>query len=281
MAVIGGVRVYELIRGNSEGLTRSRGPSAAKAYYVPSWYDRFTVANALIGMISYTAGPTGITINAPGAYPESANMWAQEITIKGVGVPTQGPRQIAWTSAIVEVTYSPGDFATSASQDPTGGNSFDPAAPLIYCTQSLDFSAQVVTLPRGTCTLNDGSNTPLAQPYGRTVGVISMDLTLHTLPYLVPAANRATVGQINSGAIFGCAIGTLMWKGAQTRREFGPDGLLSQETTLRFANRPEAPWDQVLHPSIPSKGWTQVQYNGASVLQSFDFTTLIPPAYQG
>lgn len=276
MANIAGIRVYELRDQFSEQTSWEQGPSAVKAWLVPNWSDRYTVANALLGLVTYSNNT--IDLNPAGAYPDSPNLRCMKLSIRGLGTISQGPNQIAWTSAALVAEYGLIPFQFSRSQDPGGINSFDPTAPLVYATQELDYGAMVVDTPPGSLTLNDGSNTVLNQGYGKTVSVVTMSLTLHRLPYMVPATIRTKVGQLNNAAFFGCDTGTLRFDGIHTSQQFGPDGLITQETNLKFAARPEAPWDQILHPN-GSFGWVQVMYNGSSVLNSFDFTTLIPSAY--
>src|ERR1700735_4500456 len=105
MAVIGGCQVLELVAGFSERNAWQGGPTATKSY-LANWADRYTVANALLGLATYTVSGGGvITLNSPGVYPESTNIFAMDVTIQPVGTPGQGPKQIAWTYAAISVNY--------------------------------------------------------------------------------------------------------------------------------------------------------------------------------
>lgn len=280
MAVISGVTCLELRESFTEGIAEG-GPHASKAYLC-NWVDRYTVANGLLGLSTLSGGVNGtITFTHPYPYPESYNMWAREVSIRGVGKCTQGPRQIAWDKAAILVNYAVPQYSLDQISDPGGLNSFDPSAPLIYASQRLSRGCQVLDLKPGTLTLQDGLTNPKwQQGYGMFIGVNTMHLTLHSLPYLPSATLRAEVGSVNSVAIWGCAIGTLRWDGPDTNRTFNNDGTFTQEVSHAFAHRPIAPWDQVLHPNGTS-GWKPLKYNGASILPSFDFHTLIPTAYGG
>jgi hypothetical protein len=279
MAIIAGVTVYELRESFAEGLSE-QGPSATKAWYVPRWSDRYTVANALLTGSSVTGGVHGaVAFQRPAAYPESANMWANNLTIRGVGRISQGPKQIAWDSAIVTCNYGIPPYQNGgATLDPL--QNFDPATPLIYATQKITRGSMFIDLKPGTCKLNDTGSHSLQQGFAMPVGVNTLNLTLHRLPYLPYAAQRATVGSVNSALIFGAAVGTLRWDGMETEQINNPDGSYAQDVHHVFVERPSAAWDKILHPDGVS-GWTQVLYNGTSILPSFDFNGLIPSAYGG
>jgi hypothetical protein len=288
MATIAGVVVKELMQDLAEGVSVQGGPHATKSYLVPNWTDRYTVANALLFRTTLSGGVGGsIAFQRPASYPDSTNMFAQDISIRGLGRIHQGANQIAFDSAIVTVNYGRTPYNQQQTQDPGGLNSFDPAAPMVYASQELDYSAQVIELKPGTCGYYNGAITiPLNVGVPYFIDLVTMHLTLHKLPYLLPTAFRAKVGSINNAPFFGCATGTLRWDGAKTGTEFLSDGSQTQNTQMTFVHRPAAPWDCIIDPTGATMNWYQVRRpttGGTSILanRTIDFTTLIPSAYLG
>jgi hypothetical protein len=269
MALINGVLCDELTKDFEEGIG-SKGPYATKAYLC-DWNQRYTVANAMLGLVSHSGTSIGFT--GPMVYPESSNMFAREVRILPVGPQSQGPKQIQWTQAIVEAKF--GIWEQSNAND-NGQNSFDQNQPLVYATQEYDFGGQFITIPRSQLKTLAGGN--LDQDFGRIVGVVTYTLTLHKMPFLIGVGARSIVGCINNSTFFGCAPGTLRFDGVKTRRTFDTSGTITQETTLQFAWRPEAEWDKI----FTAGGWTEViTTSGGGVIVSADFTALIPSAYYG
>lgn len=277
MAVIGGVTVYELKQSFQETASQ-KGISATIAYYVPNWTDRYAVANALLGLTSLSGG-TVIGHTSPLAYPDSPNMWATQVTIKGVGRILQGANQIAFTSAVVETSFGIPDFHFESSAA-NSNHSFDPTKPYVYATQKLSGGTQIIQLRPGTIKLS-GATSPHNEAYGLPVAVVGMNITLHRLPYMPLAATRAKAGNINNAPFWGCATGTLRFDSLDTSITHSTDGTTTQDATYSLVYRPAAAWDYILDPN--GSGWKQVVFvhNSASILTSIDFTTLFPTAYNG
>lgn len=278
MANIGGVTVFELHDGLSEGMAWGEGASATKNYFVPNWFDRFTVANALLGLSSYTLVGGHLTINQPGIYPDSSNLMARQVSIRGAGSNLQGPKQIGYTSAIVTVGYSVPQWSPPGS-DPGGLQSFDTSTPLVYATQRIKFGGSWITIPRTKLKTVSGKN--LDQDFGRFVGVNTLSVTLHQFPFLVNVSMRNLIGKINSSPFFASDTGKLMLHGIDTNRTAAVDGTVNQESVLEFSERPEAPWDYTFTGS-GATGWEQVvTQSGSPSIPSGDFTALIPAFYRG
>ena len=203
MPVINGITVYDLARDLTESASLREPTSATKSYYVPRWTDRYTVANGLIGATNYT-GRT-VSFVPPLRYPDSNNLSCMDVSIRGVGKFSNGPYQIAWESAIISCHFSLPNFNVSLNVDPGGYNSFDPAAPLIYATQSLDYGAQVVEIPKKALKYAGGG--ALNVGFGLFVPIVTMNLTLHRLPYMPPIATRSVAGNVNQYTFWGCARG--------------------------------------------------------------------------
>lgn len=275
MATIGGIHVEELVKpGVTENAGLRETTRATKAYLVPNWFDRYAVANAILGFSSYTGHTVGL--NRPLPYPDSPGIYALTVAIRGVGTPSQGPRQIAWTSAIIEVNFGVGSFDVSLNND----NSFDPAQPYVYASQTLDFGVNMIDAPGTSLVLTDGTAIP--GYFALQVNTVVFNLTLHRIPFMPPQTQRVLVGDINSDPFWGCEEGHLKLDGMRTDRQFNTDGTVLQDVSMTFTYRNVAPWDFILHPDGVT-GWIGVNYkhDGQSILTSSDFNELIPTAYLG
>lgn len=274
--VIGGVVCQEIVEGLEEGI-HDQGPVAQKKYLC-DWGSRYALANAMLGLVHGQGGTNpSITFQVPQQYPQSLNMWAREISIKGVGQPTQGPVQLQFPKAIVTVNYAVPQFGYLSNPD----QSLDPSNPYIWATQEIDFARQSLTIERSSLQLANGHKFATTQPYSLPLPTVIMSITLHKVPYL-PAAQIITAIQkpLNNATYLGIGAGYLMFNGGKSHMEASTDGTYTQELTLNFAYRPLLRWDEVYDPDGVS-GPVQVQYNGAAILLRSDLSTLVPSAYHG
>lgn len=274
MAIINGITVQEMREGFEEGV-HDQGPTATKKYLC-DWADRFRVANGLLGFSTGAGSGGSITMTSPMLYPESANLYAREITIEGKGKATQGPVQIQFAQAVVTVNYG----VSSWGPAPLPDMSIDPGMPFVYATQELDFAREMVTIPKSAVTLANG-NKLKDLPYAFPIVQAIMTIGLQRVPYL-PAAQVVTAMQrpLNSTTFLGVAPGYLMFNGCKSHRENQSDGSYTQNLTLVFAYRPVLRWDEVFDPNGTS-GPQQVRYNGAAILLRSNLATLIPAVYGG
>ena len=278
MATIGGITCQEIVDGLNEGV-HQQGPVAQKKYLC-DWGSRYTVANALLGLVSGSGGSNpNITHSNPLQYPESPNMWAREIAIEGKGQPTQGPVQLQFPKALITVNYGVPQFGYLTYPD----QSIDPGNPYVWATQEIDFGRQMVTVPNAALTLASGSEFNSTVPYAFTLPTMVMSITLHKVPYLGAMASliwNATKNPINNATYLGIPAGYLLFNGARTHMEASTDGTYVQEITLNFGARGILRWDEVFDPD-GSHGPTQVKYNGSAILPRSDLSALIPSAYHG
>lgn len=282
MAVtINGVLCQELVDGYSEAYDIQGGPSARKKYLCP-WASRFVVAHGFLGLSSAARPGALITLNLPLPFPELAaestntlaSMYARTVEIEGAGPPIQGANNIAFTSAIITVTY--GNFPwTFAGID---YNQLDPSRPYIYAEQHIDFSAEYITVPGSNVYVNPGGGVvPLNQDWGFFSPIAEMSITLKQVPYLpAPAILAALQAPINNTTYLGCGAGFLMFGGGQDNRTFSSDGTQTSDVTMLFKYRPIAQWDQIYYKG----SWLQVTTSGGTpVIARSDLSTIIPSAY--
>lgn len=272
--IIGGVTCQEIVDGFEEGV-QGQGPIATKKYLC-DWTDRYALVNGLLGLVSGSGGSNpSVTLTKPFSYPESRNLWAREISIKGAGKPTQGILQIAFPKAIVTVNFGVPSFGYLNYPD----QSIDPGNPYVWATQEIDYGREMVSVPSSTVKFAGGGNFNSNTPYAFPLPHMTMSITLHKVPYL-PAAQiwTATKAPLNNATYLGIPAGYLMFRGARTRLEASTDGTYAQEVTFNFAARPTLRWDEA-YDTNGTGGPKQVQYNGAAILLRSDLSTLIPSAY--
>lgn len=272
--IINGISCEELREGFEEGI-RAQGPHATKRFLC-NWADRYAVANGLIGF-STGSGPGGPIVQTPAMrYPESTNMFAQEVTIEGKGKATQGTLQIQFTQAVVTANYGVPQFGYTGQPY----QSIDPSAPYVYATQEVDFGREMVTLEKSSVTLANGhklKDLPYAVPLPHAV----LTIQLQRVPYLPAQAILVAMGKpLNSVRFLGVDPGYLLFEGCKSHMEAMSDGSYSQNLTLVFKVRPVLRWDETWDPDGTS-GPQQVRYNGLPILQRTDLSTLIPSAYGG
>jgi len=273
--IVDSITAQELIAGNTEGGS-NRGPDATKSYLV-EWHDRIPFANALLGFSSGSGPSSGIGFQPPHQHPEVTNAWAQRVTMRGVGKPSQGPKQIQFEKAIVTVNYGFPEFPgfNFATIDPQGQQSFDPATPFTYATQEFDFGGEYQTIPGSFCQFEDG--TIIKERVTEFIGITKMNLTLHWMAYL-PRNVLSYNGRTNDRTFLTGAPGKVRFEGARTSIAFQSDGSARQEVHLSFTYRDVAPWGFVRRKVGE---WEEVLTQTADpIVERKNLMDLIPDAYK-
>jgi hypothetical protein len=282
MAVtIAGIVCQELVADYREGYDIQQGPTCTKSYLCP-WANRFTVAHGFLGLSSTVSIGGLITLSLPLPYPELASessyalasMYARTVEIIGAGPPVQGTANIAYTSAIVRVSFGPFPW-TFAGIDYM---QLDPTRPYIWAEQHLAYSSEFITVP-GRKVFFKSSGKSLDQDWGFTSPKIDMTITCKSMPYLpAPAVLYASQNPISSVTYLGCAAGYLLFNGAQDDPGQASDGTPIRDVSFSFSFRPIAPWDYVYNGALP--GWDQVvDSNSDPIIQRSDLSGIIPAAY--
>ena len=255
MAVtVAGIVCQELVADYTEGYDVQGGPTCTK-YYLCPWANRFTVAHGFLGASSS---------------PSLGGL----ITLKGVGAPVQGAHNIAWTSAIVGVTFGPFPWTFAG----TDLMQLDPTRPYVWAEQHFSYSSETITIP-GRKLFFKTTSAALDQNWGFPSPLMDMTVTCKQMPYLpAPIVLAALMAPINTVTYLGCPPGTLRFNGAQDVPTQAPDGTPTRDTAFSFTFRPIAPWDQVYNGAAHI--WDQVvDATGNPILQRSDLSTLIPSAY--
>jgi hypothetical protein len=283
---IGGKLCQELVADYREGYDIMQGPSAQKKYLC-NWADRFAVAHGFLGLSSVPLPGGLISLNLPLPFPELAqeatsslaSMYAKTVEIEGVGTPYQGQYNIAFTSAIVTVTF--GNFPWTfqgidyfqLDQGQAGGP--PNPTPYVYAEQHISRAGEWITVPGKNVYVNPGgAPTHLDQDWGFWNPLADLSITLKQVPYLPSGvAMLALQNPICSIPYLGAAAGKLILKGADDDRTKSSDGTQTCDWTLSFGYRPIAPWDYVYYRG----SWLQVTDGaGAPIMGRSDLSQLIP-----
>lgn len=272
--IINGVTCLSVSRDYKEGID-GRGPSASKGYLC-NWNDRYTVANGLMGVVSFTGtGHTG-TIKLPtiGNLPESPNAWALSIAIEGKGQPVQNAFDLGYQQAIVWVTYGVPEYGPGPEAQ------IDPATSFIFATQEVDQGVEYVTIPGQALAYADGtpSNIDRVMP----VHHAELTITLHRMPYM-PINTVYQVDNVNDSTFLGAAMGLVKYNGVKISRDYDTAGNVVQKSAFSFSLRPIADWNFVPDPKGTGT-WVLLQYKAGGSAYQFPYSNLMsvfPTAYVG
>ena len=142
--------------------------------------------------------------------------------------------------ALIQAEYRAAKFDFGPLNYNSQNNQIDPSTPLTYCTQEIDFTQEIFTI-------NEHEAGPF--PAKIRIPITILSLTFHKVPYMPMTAVRARRGCVNSTTFLGSAAGLVLFKGAQTTRQWNDDGTIVQEVKMVFEERGSAyPWNS--GPSI-------------------------------
>jgi hypothetical protein len=288
---INGVVCEEIIRGYQEGLEKSL--TGTKSYLCP-WNQRGYVIRGMIGYATFTARNGTVTFNGPFSHPEAPNIFAKSISIQGVGMPYQGPVQLAFAAAIITVQFGVMEWEAFPEQDPGGDQQIDQDTKFLYCTQSISYGAEYHSVPGSKLQILHKSDLggtfalPFNQDKQIRVSHAEMSMTFHRLPYM-PTNFLPLQDNVNDSKFLGCAKGTVKFNGGETTREQQSDGSITQSVRLSLSYRPRYEWNMAPDPYYysPSGGitpgpdaWAILQYKtGDYIFPYSDLSVIFPPGY--
>ncbi|MDR3634354.1 MAG: hypothetical protein P4L84_11165 [Isosphaeraceae bacterium] len=253
-----------------------RGPFAEKPYLV-AWADVNTFCRNLRGISNQSGGVNGNWIfNGPLLYPDSPsdNIYCTEIAIKATGnIAGAGP--IAYTYAIVVVTFTPLTWDGSETSDPFGLNSFGETGPEIAALQtaSQELDCGYLEIPRPRSSLKFADGTKIDTPSVLRLPIITMTITWERLPYLPMSAVRTMAGKVNSTVFLGCAVETVLFEPVRTSRIVMSDGTVVQRVQMGFKWRPYS-WNWAIRPDTGV--WAAItDLGGNKQYQPVDFSALL------
>jgi hypothetical protein len=233
-----------------KGIDLKSGAWINAVYRIDDWADSDAFCRALLGITVLAGGV--VTRTTPHQSPLATALVCHKATVvAGLGNPvTNADGYPDYDGgALVAAEYKPPEFDFSGLSYPD--SQIDPTTPILYCTQELDFTTQIFTLPDAKYKYTaSGLDTDV--PIKIEVPITIMSLTFHQLPYIPMTAVRALRGRVNSVTFLGAAAGLVLFKGARTSREFASDGSVSQRVQLVYEERDAAfPWNYLPSRTSP------------------------------
>lgn len=274
----------------------SKGVDTQSAFYkvrylIDNWADSDAFVNALRGFSSNTGGSGGSTTrSSPHQHPLSPNLFCVSAEAVGNGPPVLNasgyPSYAA--GAIITAEYRPMvpmDYVTSPDMLQ---QQIDPSTPLLWCTQSLDYTSEFITIANSQVKWSAGPHNgqPIAGlAYRVRVPITIINLVFHVVPYF-PSGVPNLQGFINNATFLECATGTVYFSGCRIDREANTDGSVAQKLALTFMRRtgkkssgaPGGATDQLWNslPDPSDLNWYPVAGSGGKTLYDpADFTPLL------
>jgi hypothetical protein len=225
-----------------------QGPFYKVSYYFTDWADSDMVANQLRGYSS-RVGSTTIR-SSPHQHPLSPNLVCMSVDIEGCGQPSLNSSGLPYYSAgfFAHCTYRVWTAGPIPDNDPNYNNQIDPTTPVLWATQELDFGTEEYVHEKNqyTWSTGDALNGKMSGiPIRVSIGIVTMTITYHQLPYLPMTTVRNLRNRINNATFLGAAQYTVRFMGARTVRDFNTDGTVCQKVQLTFKER-EADWNKFL-----------------------------------
>ena len=234
--------------------------------------DGDNFCNQLLGYTSWN-GTSGVYVYAY-QMPLSPNLTCQSAECVGVGVPNLNATGYPSysTGFLVKARFEVPRFNTVPTQDPYNYQGIDQGTPILWCTQNLDFQTDVIVLP-STQYKWQSDNSPCGVPIRIEVGITTMDLTFHQVPYLPSTLIRSLRNHVNTMTVLGSQPGYLLFKGARSQLTMQSNGSYSRTLQLIFQER-DYPWNQLVRRD--SLQWdTPTDSSGHTMYSSADLTPLI------
>lgn len=247
---------YGLSPDGFEVLSDENGYRATGSY-IMLWADAFTFHDQIMGITS--AGRWQFPgSSASSLYTDSVRIVPIALDGSGNALPITGALGMIpgefWTWARVDVTFKTPTSSQSSSDDTAGSNHFDPAAPIYGWEQTVRIGTRAETVDAEKITFDSATTTHPSKD-SATIYKSDMHLTLHC-PYTpsVPWGKyKLFTNTVNLSAIYGCAIGELLFIGADIQPAQGPSGKPGRSITIDLAVS-DGDWNKLPFPGtgVPS-----------------------------
>lgn len=218
-----------------------QGPYYEVLYLFDDWTQSDAVVNELLGLGTRSGGVNART--TPHQHPLSPNLFCRSARVEGLGGMTRNTQGYPkYTDGFtVRATYRPWEILPL--DDPQGYQQIDPTTPILWATQEVDSTEEVVVVHNNNYEWVGGGSAGI--PVKFRVAITVMRITFHRVPWIPVAVLRAFRGRINDGIFLGAADQTVLFPRYSTRREFQSDGSIARQVTLEFHER-EQPWNKYL-----------------------------------
>lgn len=251
----------------------SQGPYVLAQYYFDDYADSNAVLDALKGTVTRVGDSTFRSL--PHQHELYPWLFCVSARCVGLGPPRKNAAGLPDYAGgfTIEAEYRSGvGEAIPAPGGQENAHQIDPADPILWCTQELDFATEAVVVPSHSYKWL-GDNTLAEVPVKVEVPLITCVLTFHRLPYLPMTRIRQKVGKTNSDRVLGANAGTILFPGARTTREVSTDGTIVQKVQLVFKEKPTG-WNTFLRKD--KFVWdTLVDAQGRRPYQSTTFRELL------
>jgi hypothetical protein len=221
-----------------------------RVFQVP-WATRFNFVKALLG---YTSGsPGNLQRIPPDRHPLCNWLWAREVQIQGIGQPGQditvgldGTKTVInWTQARITATYRALDWTP------------DPSIRWNYLTETFDITGELISPSNGVFIWATTPKDQVPEPPGIIFPGIDYTMVHHQVPdaSFNPNLPFTLVGSVNDKAITvgklnALPIGCMLFLGAESHREYAPDGSSCWQVTYKFHLR-NIDHNRALRPGNP------------------------------
>jgi hypothetical protein len=260
----------EMFKGIDE-----QGPYYEVIYLFDDWANSDAIINDLLGVTTYTNATTFRGL--PHQHPLSPNLYCRSARCEGMGGPVlNGQGYPKYDSGFkIRATYRiPVPFgAMQTSDDPNGLQQIDPDTPLLWCSQELDFDTDWHVLPTSQLKYqSDGMYAGI--PAKIQVGVTTMILTFHRVPFMPATKIKTYRGRTNNATFLGSSQDCVLYSGGKVTREWSTDGTVNQKVQLTFRDRDQG-WSKVPRRDNPNTWDTLVDGSSNPLFQQANLTALL------
>jgi hypothetical protein len=245
---------YEIIPDSYSISGDVRSGYRAQVKCLLAWADAFLFADQIFGATQATiVGPVSWTL--PWRFPvTNANLYVTAFSIKPVGVldnPTSIPNKGLkpgeyYKNAIATVDFGTPPYTQQVStDDPKNLQQLDPNNPITMCEQSVKITGRMETRKAGSYLFSAFS--PVTGDFGVVIPESNLVLSFPRIPYLPWQLVQPFIGSLNDATMLGCAKGTLMLTGMDTKEVATSQGL-GQSLQLEYAFNSLGDWNMLPKP---------------------------------
>lgn len=253
----------------------------ASASFIINWADAETFYDEVLGTRTGTV-TNGVATTLPWAFPPAPRIYCQSCDISPITIAgSPGPGANSGLGAgeffdkakanLVFGVHKLGDTVNPDEDDPDGQMQFDPANPITYCYQDMDWSCYSEQLEHGSYVWEGEPNITGFRLTKKT-SVATLILRFPLVPFLPAGRIREYMDCVNTHTALGCLPGTLLFEGAATSLQLTSVGRRAKSVTLKFKYR-KRPWNVAIRAN-GSEGTPINASTGAKLYEQKDLRLL-------